>query len=73
MRATMRFAMHEENIVKRGERVRVKLLAKHAEKWTRGRTGIVIADSAPGEAILVEFDDEVITHQFVAEDLERVN
>ena len=56
----------------RGERVRVKLLAK-VDNWLRGKIGTVIADSAPGETVQVEFDDEAVAHQFLAEDLERVD
>jgi hypothetical protein len=55
-----------------GERVRVKPLA-NVDPWHRNRTGTVIADSAPGEAIQVEFDDEAIAHQFLAEDLEPID
>ena len=51
--------------------MRVKLLA-NVENWLRGRTGTVIADFGPGEAVLVEFDDEVVTHQFLVEDLEPI-
>jgi hypothetical protein len=59
-------------VVKRGDRVRVKLLA-NVETWFRGRTATVVADSAPGEVVLVEFDDEAVAHHFVTEDLERIN
>lgn len=58
--------------MRRGERVRVKPLA-NVDNWHRNRTGTVVADSAPGEAIQVEFDDEAVAHQFLAEDLERIN
>jgi hypothetical protein len=58
--------------MRRGDRVRVKPLA-NVENWQRGRTGTVAADSAPGEVVLVDFDDEAVTHQFLAEDLERIN
>lgn len=58
--------------MKAKQRVRVKLLAKHAENWEKGRTGSVTADTLPGETVLVEFDDEAITHQFVEEDLEII-
>ncbi len=58
--------------MKRSDRVRVKLLA-NVENWFRGRNGTVLADSAPGEVVLVEFDDEAVTHQFLAEDLERIS
>lgn len=56
----------------RGDRVRVKLLA-NVENQFRGRNGVVVADSAPGEVVLVECDDEAVAHQFLAEDLERIN
>jgi hypothetical protein len=55
--------------MKRGDRVRVRLLAK----VDRGKIGTVVADSAPGEVILVEFDDEAVTHQFSGEDLELLD
>lgn len=58
--------------MKRGERVRVKLLAK-VEMWLQGRTGMVDADSAPGEVVLVSLDEEAIVQQFLAEDLERID
>ena len=58
--------------MKVGQKVRVKLLAKHAENWEKGRTGIVTADSLPGETVEVEFKDEAIIHQFVEEDLEII-
>ena len=57
--------------MKRGERVRVKPLAK-VENWLRGRTGTVDADSAPGEVVLVSLDEETIVQQFLSEDLERI-
>jgi len=56
----------------RGDRVRVQLLT-NVENWMRGKTGIVIADSVPGEVLLVEFDDEAVTHQFLAEELELID
>jgi hypothetical protein len=58
--------------MKRGEKVRVKLLAK-VDKWHQGKTGTVDADSAPGEVVLVSLDDEAVVHQFLAEDLERID
>ena len=58
--------------MRRGESVRVEPLA-NVENWQRNRTGTVVADSAPGEAVQVEFDDEAIAYQFLAEDLERLN
>jgi hypothetical protein len=57
--------------MRRGERVRVKLLAK-VDKWFQGRTGTVNADSAPGEVVLVSLDDEAVVQHFLAEDLERI-
>jgi hypothetical protein len=57
--------------MRRGERVRVKLLAK-VDKWFQGRTGTVNADSAPGEVVLVSLDDEAVVQQFLVEDLERI-
>lgn len=53
------------------DEMRVKLLAK--ETLYRGRTGTVVADSAPGELVEVEFHDELITHHFLAEDIEPIN
>jgi hypothetical protein len=59
-----------ENIaMRRGDRVRVKLQARVDNEF-RGRTGTVDADSAPGEVVLVSFDDEAVAHQFLAEDLD---
>jgi hypothetical protein len=59
--------------MKRGDRVRVKKLAK--EKEFRGKTGTLIVDSTPGHVILVGMDDEPETEarQFLEEDLEQVN
>ena len=59
--------------MKRGDRVRVKKLAK--EKEFRGKIGTLIADSTPGYVILVGMDDEPETEarQFLEEDLEQVN
>jgi hypothetical protein len=57
--------------MRRGERVRVKLLAK-VEKPFQGRTGTVDADCAPGEVVVVSLDDEAVGQQFLAEDLERI-
>ena len=58
--------------MKARQKVRVKLLAKHAENWEKGRTGIVIADSLPGETVQVEFEDEAVTHELMEEDLEII-
>ena len=58
--------------MKRGNRVRIRLLAK-VDNWLRGKIGTVVADSASGEVILVEFDDEAVTHQFSGEDLELLD
>ncbi len=57
--------------MRRGERVRVKLLAK-VDKSFQGRTGTVDADSAPDEVVLVFLDYEAIVQQFLVEDLERI-
>ena len=61
--------------MKRDDKVRVKLLANlpDVEKSYRGRIGTVIADSEPGEVILVEFDGEVTIHQFLDADLEKLD
>jgi hypothetical protein len=58
--------------MKRGERVRVRLLAK-VDKWLQGKTGIVDTDSRPGEVVLVSLDDEAVQQQFLEEDLERID
>jgi hypothetical protein len=58
--------------MKAGQRVRVKLLAKHAENSEKGRTGSVTADTLRGETVMVEFDDEAVSHQFAEEDLEII-
>ena len=58
--------------MKRGDKVRVRLLA-NVENWQRGRTGTVSADCRPGEAVQVEFDDEAVAHQFLAGDLEHTD
>jgi len=57
--------------MKRGDRVQVKPLA-NVERQFQGKTGTVIADSAPGEVILVGLDCEGkdIARQFLAEHLE---
>jgi hypothetical protein len=52
------------NTMRHGQRVRVKKTA-NAENWHLGRSGTVIADSEPGEVVLVEFDDEAVGHQFL--------
>jgi hypothetical protein len=57
--------------MKRGDRVRVKLLAK-VEREFQGKTGTVDADSAPGEVVLVSFDDEAVAQQFLADELDRI-
>jgi hypothetical protein len=60
--------------MKLGDRVRVKKLANlpDSEKPYRNRIGTVAANSGPGEVVLVDFDDEAIQHQFLAEDLEQI-
>lgn len=57
--------------IKRGQRVR--------QKSAPGRTGTVIMDSEPGEmgsepgeAVLVQFDDKAVVHQFLAEELDLI-
>jgi hypothetical protein len=62
----------EDAVLKRGDRVRVKLQA-NVESEFRGRTGTVDADSALGEVVVVSFDDEAVAHQFLAEHLELVS
>ena len=60
--------------MKRGDKVRVKnMTATNVENSLRGRMGTVVADSKPGEVILVEFDGEAVTHQFLIDDLEQPN
>ena len=58
----------------RGDRVRVKLLAKlpDMDKLYRGSIRTVVVHSEHGEVIPVEFGDEVITHQFLADDLDKI-
>ena len=53
--------------MKLNDRVRVKPGNEY-----HNRTGIVIADSAPGELVQVEFEDEVIPHPFNAQELELI-
>ncbi|MGA3318973.1 MAG: hypothetical protein ABSC64_21365 [Candidatus Korobacteraceae bacterium] len=55
--------------MKRGDKVRVAVLAHEPE--FRGRFGTVLADSAPGEMVKVEFEEEAIRHNFLARELER--
>jgi hypothetical protein len=57
--------------MKRGDRVQVKLLANVVESL-RGRKGVVSADSEAGEVVLVDMDDEAVTRQLFAEDLEKI-
>jgi len=57
--------------MKSGDRVRVRLMA-NVEDRLRGRKGGVSADSEPGEIVLVEMEDEAITHRFLAENLEKI-
>lgn len=54
--------------MKLGDEVRVKGQCNQPE--FRGRTGIVLADNAPGDLVDVEFHDEAITHSFNEKDLE---
>jgi hypothetical protein len=64
--------------MQRGDKVRVKLPANppDAEKNYGGWIGTVVADSSPGEMVQVQFeeelDDETGTHQFQADDLEKI-
>ena len=53
-----------------GDSVRVKQTA--SEMAYRGRTGKVIIDTAPGELVKVEFDDEAIDHDISPEELELI-
>lgn len=53
--------------MKRGDRVLVKQGYEY-----QGRTGIVIANSVPGDLVEVEFEDEVIPHSFNAKELELI-
>jgi hypothetical protein len=57
--------------MKCGAKVRVKLLA-NVDRWFRGRTGTVDADSAPGEVVQVSLDDEAVPRPFQPEDLELI-
>jgi len=52
--------------MKLGDRVRVKCTAIQYP----GRCGIVLADSAPGELVEVEFEDEAIAHLFTEDELQ---
>ncbi len=52
--------------MKFGDRVRVKCTAIQYP----GRCGIVLADSAPGRLVKVEFEDEAIAHLFTEDELE---
>lgn len=58
--------------MKRGDKVRVKLLAE-VETRFQGKTGTVSIDSVPGGVVIVFFDDEkAVNHQFAADDLELI-
>ncbi len=52
--------------MKLGDRVRVKSTAIQYP----GRCGIVLADSAPGVLVEVEFEDELIAHLFTEDELQ---
>ena len=52
--------------MKLGDRVRVKSTAIQYP----GRCGIVLADSAPGVLVEVEFEDEAIAHLFTEDELQ---
>jgi hypothetical protein len=54
----------QDGTMKRGQKVR--------QKSAPGRTGTVIMDNEPGEAILVKFEDETVAHQFLAEELDLI-
>ncbi|MFZ0313701.1 MAG: hypothetical protein WAL85_13415 [Candidatus Korobacteraceae bacterium] len=64
--------------MKRGDKVRVKLPANppDAEKNYGDWIGTVVADSAPGDMVQVQFDEELddgpVTHQFQDADLEKL-
>jgi len=60
--------------MQRGDKVRVKLPASppDMEKNYGDWIGTVVADSAPGDAVQVEFEEEPGTHQFQAADLEKI-
>lgn len=59
--------------MKRGDKVRVKPFANVDHEF-RGRYGTVTAaDTTSGHGMIsVEFDDEAVTHDFMAEDLEQM-
>ena len=57
--------------MKRGDQVRIKDVGSVDTEY-RGRTGTVIADTAPGQLVDVEFDDEAVTHSFNASDLDSL-
>lgn len=60
--------------MKRGDKVRVKLPATppDTEKAYGDWIGTVMADSQPGEAIQVKFEEEPGMHEFQASDLEKI-
>jgi ribosomal protein L21E len=60
--------------MKVGDRVRVKRMAKYAERHFQGKTGEVSIDSGPGEVVFVHMDDEdkSTVQQFPAEEVELV-
>jgi hypothetical protein len=53
-------------------RDKVRVGPKARESLYRGRTGVVLAESAPGALVEVEFDDEVIAHSFYPDELELI-
>lgn len=55
--------------MKCGQRVRITVRSKEY----RGRTGIVTADTVPGESVDVEFEDEAISHPFNADEVEPID
>ncbi len=60
--------------MKSGDKVRVKLPAAppDTEKNYGDWIGTVTADSAPGEMVQVEFDEDPGPHQFQEADLEKI-
>jgi hypothetical protein len=57
--------------MKLSDRVKVKD-SDNVDLVHRGRTGTVIADTAPGKPVEVEFDDETVPHSFHEADLEAL-
>jgi hypothetical protein len=55
--------------VKRGDKVRVRPTAIQYP----GRIATVLAETAHGELVEVEFEDEAVTHSFCDDELEIIN